>query len=154
MSEPIFPLILISKSDFVEILHRKGVFTNASVSRINKDFGDICYDCTGIEWHYVLDPESSVKISFWKRIFNLKVLVIAIFTKSGEYDLEELKLKLEICVDKDDDILTQYEEPDIIKAAIKKSVSFSEILSVLNKYVFDVDEEEILKDQESRGMPE
>jgi len=53
-------------------------------------------------------------------------------------------------VDRGDDIITQFEEGEIIKGQINNCDSFENIIKTLDKYVFKVNEEELWKEQESR----
>ena len=53
-------------------------------------------------------------------------------------------------VDRDDNIITQFEEGEIIKQKVENCDSFDDIVKTLDKYVFKVNETELWKEQESR----
>ena len=82
--------------------------------------------------------------------YNPKIKVTIDWTKITEYKLEDLKKDINKQVDRDDDIITQFEEGGIIKQKIEKCDSFDSILETLKKYVFKVNEEELWKEQELR----
>jgi hypothetical protein len=65
-----------------------------------------------------------------------------------KYELQELKMILFEYVDKDEDILTQFVRPDKLKQAINNSTLFNEIYNALKKFVFEVDLEQIWKEEE------
>ena len=75
--------------------------------------------------------------------FLLKTNRINLIWKKHEtYKLTELKDKIKKCIDLDDDILTQFVEADFFKYNIEKASNFSEIVEALNKYRFEVENEE------------
>jgi hypothetical protein len=65
-----------------------------------------------------------------------------------KYELQELKMILFEYVDKDEDILKQFVRPDKLKQAINNSTLFNEIYNALKKFVFEVDLEQIWKEEE------
>ena len=81
-----------------------------------------------------------------RTVYNPMLEARVIWTKESAYQLGDLKNVLKHCVDKDDDIITQYEEAFVIKSAIDKSDSFAALVAILNKYVFAVNEEELWKE--------
>ncbi len=82
--------------------------------------------------------------------YNPQIRVTLKWTKIGDYKLGDLKNDIFKQTDRDDDIITQFEEGEIIKEKVKDCDSFDDIIWTLNKYVFKVDEEELWKEQESR----
>ena len=58
--------------------------------------------------------------------------------------MTELKAKIKNCIEKDDDILTQFVEADFLKYKIETSIDFAELIENLNKYRFDIIDEELI----------
>ena len=79
--------------------------------------------------------------------YNPLVDVQPRWTNTGNYKLIELKTVINACIDKDNHVLTQFIEPDKLKKVINYSNTFDEICQTLFKYVFDVDEKELLKEE-------
>ena len=102
------------------------------------------YDENGIIWK-ASKISSEYPNNIWTRflaytIYNPTIKVDVNWSKES-YKLEALKNDIKFQIDKDDDILTQFVEGEIIKQAIDNCVSFEEIIHILNKYIFKVDEE-------------
>ncbi|OGX89223.1 hypothetical protein BEN47_07405 [Hymenobacter lapidarius] len=155
MRQPQFPLIAIGNNGVPNIIQSASVLSKASVRELTTAYFDTVdlFDNTSVKWKF-RQVSANLKISWWTKslantIYNPTLDVDIVWTFNGAYHLSELKKKLTNCVDKDDDIITQFEEADVIKAAIGNAMQFDDILIVLNKYVFDVYEEQIWKDQEA-----
>jgi hypothetical protein len=157
MTQPTFPLIAISKDDSVNLVPEEKYFSKVATSALINPivFQDtILFDSDNNKWTYKQTSEE-FKNTFLTRIlaktfYNPLLDAKVVWTKADTYQIAELKEKLKICVDKDDDIITQFEEPDVIKSAISNAATFAEILKVLNKYIFAVNEGELAQEQESR----
>ncbi len=112
------------------------------------------FDSNNLKWTYRQTVESFKSNWFTralaKTFYNPTLDAKVIWTSKGIYSIDELKEKINDCVDNDDDIITQFEEGDVIKSAVVRSSTIDEIIQVLNKYVFDVNEEELWKEQEER----
>ena len=112
------------------------------------------YDKQGNKWSYkqVSDKFKSTFLTklLAKTFYNPLLEAKVIWTQVGSYQIKELQNKLKYCIDKDDDIITQFEEGDVIKSNLDKSDTFDNILEVLKKYVFEVNEEQLWKEQELR----
>lgn len=67
--------------------------------------------------------------------------------KGKAYKLDKLKRKIVKLVDKDDDGLTQYEDGEVIKKELDLCESFPEIIFVLKKFIFKVNEEELPREK-------
>ena len=159
MAEPVFPLISIDNDGVFDIILSAVAFSNASTRILtNTTYFDKIelFDRNSCKWKH-RQVSADLKNNWLTKllantvydpILNTKV----IWTFDVIYQMNELKEKLKDCVDKDDDIITQFEEADAIKASIGKATNFDEILIVLNKYVFDVDEEQLWNEQQARGQ--
>lgn len=146
---PEFPLISIYKNLGLNIftddtLFRK-VTTNTFISQ-NPDENNL-YDRYGKRWTFRF-VNGNIKDNFKTRIlantlYNPMVNVDIEWTQTGTYNLDDLKNAIFLCVDKDDDIITQFEEADDIKNKIKNCATFEEILFTLDKLVFMVNEKKL-----------
>lgn len=157
MITPVFPLIAIGEDSVVELIPSDNYFAKVATSALlDKTLFQQThlFDKSGNIWMYeqVCDKFKNnfltrlLAKTFYNPLLDAKV----IWTKSSTYQLKELQEKLKHCVDKDDDIITQYEESDVIKTAIDRSATFDDIVVVLNKYVFAVNEQALWKEQEIR----
>lgn len=155
MDKPIFPLIDIYDSYFVDLVPAEASLTKAPATEIlTEDNHSDLYDAEGNVWHYRLISKE-VKDTFLSRLFayfvdDSKHNAMPVWTRVREYHIEDLKDVLKDCVDKDEDLLTQHEEAEIIKQEISIAFSFNDLVDTLNKYVFSVNEEEILAQQKQR----
>ena len=158
--KPVFPLLEIYKENYFDLIENVEILSRCRASAITSQYKrkSYCFDADGSKWSCTLDPVSykvnPIKKILWYVGINPIVAVIPVFSKLGNYELNELKSVLKGCVDVDDDVITQFEEGHIIKEAIDKASDFKAILTVFEKYIYDPDEEQIWKEQEERGMPE
>lgn len=157
MTQPTFPLICISDDGGLEIISNESLLSKVStLALIDPTVFDkaFLFDRFGRQWTYIQVAEifkntwltKVLAMTFYNPTYDAKV----IWKLHGSYEINYLKNQLNNCIDKDDDIITQFEEAGIIKEAIDKASSFDDILIVLNKYVFSVDEELLRKEQEKR----
>lgn len=155
MNKPVFPLIDIYDEHFVDLVPTEAHLSRAAVTEIlEEDNHSELYDSEGNVWHYHL-VSKGFKDTFWNRIlaytlYNPKYKATPVWSKVREYHIEDLKDVLLDCIDRDEDILTQYEDAEIIKKDISIAFSFVDLVEVLNKYVFNVNKEELLAEQERR----
>jgi|SRR5690606_7327226 len=155
MDKPLFPLIDIYESYYVDLVPAEINLSEAVATEIlTEDNHSELYDAQGNVWHYRL-VSKEIKNTFISRLFayfvnDSKHNAMPVWTRVREYHIEDLKDVLKDCVDKDEDLLTQYEEAEVIKKDISIAFSFDDLVAVLNKYVFDVNEEALLTEQEKR----
>jgi len=157
MLQPSYPLICVSKDNSIVLVPAEHYFTKVAISALIDPgiFQETSlFDGNGNEWTYQMVSDK-FKNTFWTRLlartfYNPRVEAKIVWTKVADYRLDELKDKLKDCVDKDDDIITQFEEADVIKTAIDKTAVFDDLIKVLNKYVFEVDEEELWNEKKSQ----
>ena len=147
---PKFPIIMLSHYSVV-IIPSLGYLRRSTVLGVLKGMdGNVTFDADGQKWKCEL-VSNRVKNTFITRLlantfYNPQVDVQYNWDKIGQYSLAELQSDLNVCIDKDDDLLTQFVEGDILKKAINRADTIEEIHITLNKYVFDANEEEIWKE--------
>lgn len=153
--KPEFPLISIYKNQGLEIFNDDSFFRRVTtfhfISQNTTKNG--FYDRYGKLWNLRLINDkikNDFKTKLLAQIFNPMVSVDLDWKQSGDYTIKELKTAINICIDMDDDVITQFEEADIIKNELEGCLTFDEIISILNKYVFEVNEEKLWEEQETR----
>jgi hypothetical protein len=157
MKQPTFPLIYIFENESLDLILSEESFSKVStLALINTTNFEkvILFDKGYQKWTYKQIADS-FKNNWWtkllaKTFYNPTLNAKVIWTLIGEYNLGELKNIVQVCIEKDDDIITQYEEAEVISNSIDKAETFEDILKVLNKFVFEVDEKKLWKEQENR----
>ncbi|MBJ2173674.1 hypothetical protein JBL43_05455 [Aureibaculum sp. A20] len=153
---PILPLISIFKNRGVEIINSETIkyFKRSSAYSLIQDNNDSeMYSSEMNIWNLEQKTEK-FKNTKWniflaKTIYNPSFEVNLVWEKKGIYKLTKLKTKIKNCIEKDDDILTQYVEVDFLLHKVEKSSSFSELIDALNNYCFEIsDEEKIWKEND------
>ena len=92
------------------------------------------YDANGFRWD-LKHVKSAYQRRWWLvllaiTVFNPIIPVSLHWHEPTEYSLEELQRAFSNAVDKDDDILTQFAEPQEIKQRISAAQSFAELADV------------------------
>ena len=160
MNQPSFPLILVSIEDnSFEISRSINDYSKIKAQAlIDGSFfeGTYFFDGDGFKWTYRMTSER-FKNTFINRLlansfYNPSLDAKVIWTKQGSYELNEVKELICLCVDKDDDIYTQFVEADFLKDAVNVSVTFNEVVKTLDKYVFEVNENTIWQEQADKGL--
>ncbi len=148
------PLISISNNGGLQLIPDKMPFLKVSaVSLLDKHWNnETFFDAENVKWTYTLIADK-FKPNWFTEIlartfYNPRFRADVLWVNNGLYTIAELKEKIKHCVDKYDDIITQFEEGDVIKIAIDKATTFEDIVAVLNKYVFEVDEEALWKEHD------
>ncbi len=149
--KPKFPLISIYNKA-LDIIPSENNLMSATVYGVLKGTLDsVAFDKDGTKWKYGLIANKKIDSLLTKilayTIYNPIIQVTPNWTESGKYSLEELKSSICTCIDRDDDILTQFVEPERLKKIINDSDSFMTIHKALSDYVFEVDEEELYKNE-------
>jgi hypothetical protein len=152
-----YPIILTDNTTgYLDLIDNGDRLKNSNalglIKGVHKNFQ--AYDKDGGLWK-VDKVNSSFKVNGLSKflaytVYNPKVKVTIEWRKITDYKLDDLKKDINKQVDRDDDILTQFEEGEIIKEQVEKCDSFDNIIKTLEKYVFKVNEEELWKEQESR----
>lgn len=154
MTQPTFPLIAISKDGSLNLVPEEGYFSKVATSALidSTVFQDtILFDRDYRKWTYKQTSEKFKNTlltrilakTFYNPLLDAKI----IWTNADTYQIGELKEKLKTCIDKDDDIITQFVEALVIKSAIDSAETFIDVLQILNKYIFAVNEHEIAHEQ-------
>lgn len=154
---PTYPVILTENStSYLDLIDNEDSLTNSNVLGLikggHKKFQ--AYDKDGHLWK-VDKVSSNYKLNGLIKflaytVCNPEIKVTIRWAKISDYKLLDLKSDIIKQVDRDDDIITQFEEGEIIKGKIENCDSFDNIIKTLNKYVFIVNEDELWKEQESR----
>jgi hypothetical protein len=142
---PLYPMILTDNTTgYLDLIEDNDYLINSNalglIKQVQKNIQ--AYDKNGILWK-VDKANSNYRINSLTRflaytVYNPKIKVIITWAKVGHYDLEDLKRCVNRQVDRDDDILTQFENGEIIKGKIENCESFDDIIKALNKYIFNV----------------
>lgn len=146
---PEFPLISVYKKRGLNVFINDNLFHKVSTYTFisqNPDENEL-YDRYGNRWTFRFINDN-IKNNFKTRLlantfYNPMVSVDLDWKQTGTCDLNEIKKEIFLCIDKDDDMITQFEEAEYIKNEIKKCMLFEEILSVLDKLVFKMDEKKL-----------
>lgn len=155
MEKPEFPLVDIYDSHHVDLIPVEENLKKAPATELLiKDNHSLLYDKDGKTWRYFLKSEffedTLVNRVVAHTLYNPDFEVEPVWEYAGEYHIEDLKDEVLRCIDYDEGIITQYEDADIIQKEISICFSFEDVVAVLNKYVFDVDEDLILAEQKRR----
>lgn len=113
--------------------------------------GNYLFDTDGNKWTYQLVSDEFKNTllnrilanTFDNRLHDAKV----IWTLVGSYSLSELQERIIYCIENDDDVLTQFEDAQVIIGEIDKAPTFDSIMQILDKYIFDVNEEPLLNQE-------
>ncbi len=140
MTKPKFPIITVYK-DFPELVLSEIELEKSNALAVLKLKNVKAYDAEGIKWRYDLKSEQ-VKNNFWTRLtantfYNPTVQTQPIWTKMDSYTIEEIQVKLKECINKDDDLLTQFIGSEELIRAIDKAKDFKDLCSILQKLTID-----------------
>jgi hypothetical protein len=138
MTKPTFPAICIDCKFQIDIIPNEKFLSQAVASALVDPsiFSDnIFYDSGLVKWTHVRSAEKFKPNFFTKflatsMIYNPVFDVNVTWTNKGTYDLEQLKALLQTCIEKDNDILTQFKDAGILIEKIKKSSSVKQLISI------------------------
>lgn len=143
MKQPHFPIIAISPVLSVRVFYNINEFSNIKLSDwIYQTPFQFAFDSRGNKWHYQYG-EPGIKNNFWNEFLNPSIKVGVNWVSEKTNAVEDLKSDLTNLIDKEDDVMTRYENEKFLKAAIRGCDTVSDILNVLDKYVFNENEEEV-----------
>jgi hypothetical protein len=157
MSTPTLPAIGISKQDYVlgiaTAATKNSPYKASLLGYLKHQPNDsLYYDSLGKKWrlHY-FDPKPLFRKNRWNTIlahtvYNPIIDVEVRWEAVGHYQFCELKAVVAKCIEKDDDILTQYVEKEFLLEKLKQRANFGELIAMLNTYAFEVDEEALAKE--------
>jgi hypothetical protein len=147
MEKPEFPAIIIDRIDSLSIASteldlettRASVIFNGTIFNNRKVF-----DCQGSVWSFHLEnkelKEGFIRKLIAKTLYDPLVSAKVVWEKKAYYELKDLKESLYEMIEKDDDVLTQYFEAETLKLAVSQVKTFLQLISMLNQYIFEVDE--------------
>lgn len=144
---PKFPIISIY-NNAVDLIPDETYLSKAKVLGVLKgNSNSIAFDSDGKKWKFELTSEK-ITDNFMTRFlantfYNPTVDVIPKWKMISEFEIDEIKNELIKCIEKDDDILTQFVDAKKIKNLINEANSFETLYDILNRYVFEYNEEEI-----------
>jgi hypothetical protein len=148
---PELPLISIYKNVGIEIINKETIkyFKRTSAYSLIQDSSDAEMYSDKMEIWNLEQKNDKFKNTKWNRflaktIYNPSFEVTLFWKKIGTYKLTELKTKIKNCIEKDDDILTQFVEADFLKYKIETSIDFAELIENLSKYCYDIIDEELI----------
>lgn len=144
MRTPSYPLIAANDSYLVQIISEDAWGKGNVLGVLKQDPSAVFFDREGQKWTK-RSSSPNVKPTFLTRllaetVYNPSVPVQVEWTCIGAYTLEELKQAIDVQVDMDDDILTQFLDGATVKAEVNAADSFEEIIAALNATVFQFDE--------------
>lgn len=155
--KPELPLISIYKGRGIEIINHKTIkyFSRVTAYGLIQDSNDAeMFSNKMVKWNLEQQTEK-FKNTKWNRflaktIYNPSFEATLVWHKIGTYKLTELKEKIKNCIQKDNDVLTQFVDPDFLIYKIENSSDFTELIDNLNKYYFELtDEESVWKENDS-----
>jgi len=141
---PSYPLILSDKSGYLDLIDDKESLAQTNVLGFVKGayLGFTAYDDNGDTW-IVNELKTTYPINGLTKllahtIYNPFINVTFKWKKEKSYKLNDLKRIIARQVDKGDDVLTQYEDGEVIKKEIERCESFPDMIFVRNKFIFKV----------------
>lgn len=154
--QPELPLICIYKNRGIEIINDETIkfFNKASAYSLIQENDDSEMYSSDMKILTLEQKADKFKNTKWNRflaktIYNPSFDVNLNWKQVGTYNLTDLKAKIKNCIDKDDDILTQFVDADFFKHKIEESSDFTHLVDNLNKYRFEIkDEESIWKEND------
>ena len=94
------------------------------------------YDSAGLAWSVseVTPPISPLARFLARTVYNPRRMVRITFREPRPFQLDELKEQLTDLVNRDDDVLTQFIDPDDLNTLIRNSQSFKDLLAELRRH--------------------
>lgn len=145
-NRPTYPIILTDPGGYLDLIDNEDGLTDSNVlgliKEVQKNFQ--AYDKDGFLWR-VSEIDSNYRINALTKllaytVYNPIIKVSLTWTKIGGYKLDELKKDICNQTDRDDDVITQFSDGEVIKEKVKECDSFDDLIRILNKYIFKVDE--------------
>ncbi len=141
--QPIYPLLVFNKLGYLQILHDDNEISKGTLFAFVRGFYHTItsYDRFGNIWK-VVDIESKYKKNWFTiflaySFFNPRIKIKYKWKKTKKYEIEDLLNKIINYINRDDDILTQYNEKKDLIYVIKKADSFDNIINTIQKYMFE-----------------
>ena len=141
--KPNFPIIVFYE-EVLDLIPAEQKLFNATKLAVLKSSLNVVYDSEFNIWKYELKSERVKNNLFIKflpnTLYNPIIPVTPIWTLIESSNIESLKNKINVAIDKDDDILTQFVEADELKKQISDTNSFKGIYQLLLNKVFEYNE--------------
>jgi hypothetical protein len=151
---PVFPLITLTRQDTVKIYNSVSEMENIRLSDwIYQTEFQYAYDSKGNKWHFQYN-DPPIKNNFWNELRNPSYKSVLIWNKISKYQMEDLKEEFYRLLKKDNDTLTEVVDAKFLKLILENCVSFTELCSALDKYVFNANETVLWREQERFSLNE
>ena len=141
--KPDFPIIVFYE-EVIDLISAEKKLFNATILAVLKCSLNVVYDSNFNIWKYELKSERIKNNLFTKflsnTLYNPIIPVKPIWTFIESSNIQSLKNKINVAIDKDDDILTQFVQADKLKKQISNTNSFKNIYQVLLNNVFEYNE--------------
>lgn len=146
---PGFPLLTIVKGYSVKLINDEKEMNSFRFSDLYyQTEQQYAFDNFGSKWRFKLTAPDH-KPSFWDQFRNPGIKGVITWERIGSYSIDELKRTL--CAEVDcNEVMTEFESNKFIKSKIQSSYSLNDVLNVLKKYVLNVNEMELWREQEQR----
>ncbi|QHT66639.1 hypothetical protein GXP67_08205 [Rhodocytophaga rosea] len=155
MTQPTYPLIMIYNNRVLHVIPTEVDLSKPTpFDYIRPTDQEVAFDSNGNKWTYLLTSnqsnqfEDSLSKKLLLYLFPSPVLIVKPeWTKQGIYQLEELKGIITECISNGDGVISPFTDADRIEVAISQANSFKELYQNLIKYGFDVEENNLWREQ-------
>lgn len=136
-NKPNLPILAIEQNRFIELITIESIhsFSKASALQIIEGSGLELFSVDGSIWkleQFGNKFRDTIITRFLaKTVYNPTYTVTLNWIKIGVYKLDELKQKICDCIQKDDDILTQFVSAELFIDKINNSKDFNAVIAVL-----------------------
>jgi hypothetical protein len=150
MSAPVFPLLAFTPVVSVKIYKSESEFCKIRLSHWTYQTpNQYAFDARGEKWQFQY-ASPSLKNNFWNELRNPFMDAAVNWQKVARYTIDDLRTELFRLIDKDDEVMTEYEQGKFLKSVLSSCDSFHDICKTLNKYVLEVNETELWHEQDRR----
>ncbi len=146
---PKLPFIVIFNNQYVDIIDEKSI-TNlykGHAKEINQEQEGIWYANDGNTYKFTKTNKNfnnSIFNRLLSSITNKKFDTEPEWSRKDNYELSQLKKIIIECINKDDDILTQFVPAEYFIKKIETAKSLNEIKDLIYKYSYKVEDEEAI----------
>jgi hypothetical protein len=147
---PPLPLIAIT-NDTVDLITEDYPLDKATALGLLKSSADeaFYFDKQGTVWKSIIFSDTykltAINKLLAKTFYNPIIKVKRDCMHQHSYELEELKKQLCVIIDKDDDILTQFVEAEMLKGKVNACTDFKCIVDTLIRYIFKQTKNKLIK---------
>jgi hypothetical protein len=150
--EPGFPLILLQQNSkdaycyMVEEPQDLAYCTLSGYYALQQE-PELFFDARGVK--YQRELLLTRKFGKWQKLLSYvywgRIPVETTWHRLGSYSLAELKSKIDVCIQADDDILTQFIEADHLRRLLREARHFADIYMVLCGAIYNIDDDDSLE---------